>query len=75
MIDTPQPCRTGYTITLTTGERLFVWPELGLVVSELAGEPKAVGVSSHTLIPLTDETASTLQRIWIGVLSRWRARR
>jgi hypothetical protein len=69
-----RPCPSGYVVTLTSGERLHIWPG-GLVVSEVGDEPHAVGVSGVTEQALTVETADLLKRIWTLTLDRWRGRR
>jgi hypothetical protein len=70
-----QPALSGYQITAASGETFHVWPETCVVVSELAGEPVAIGVDGSAAIALTDASVHTLQHIWAAVLARWRSRR
>lgn len=72
-----RPATSGYRITLKSGDILHVWPDIGLVVSELAGEAQGAGITSPALaaIPLTHETAGRLATIWSGLVQVWRGRR
>jgi hypothetical protein len=66
------PAGTGYVVELSNGERLHVWPEVGMVVSELASAPIAAAVSSYAGIPLTEASSAKLRRLWARALKHWR---
>jgi hypothetical protein len=68
------PAHSGYTMVDEQGQTFHVWPELCLVICELAGEPVSAGVHGTAMIPLTAGSADALSRIWTDVITRWRRR-
>lgn len=69
-----RPARTGYVLTLHSGERLHIWPETDLVVSERIDGSLGAGVSVAASVPLRQANARLLASVWRHTLARWRAR-
>jgi hypothetical protein len=67
---------SGYAVMLSNGEVLHVWPSIGLVVTELAGEPISAGLPVLGLQQLTlaPDTSWLIGRLVTRMLHRWRSR-